>query len=138
MPRRYTKRQKITAIIAAEVTSAAAAGEAQGIPESTLRGWLDDPKLAGLRTKTREDLASEAHVMAQLVLAQIKVKLPEYEARDLSILYGIMIDKAQLLGGQATNRTETKDITSRFSDHEMDMLADAIDDEIKRRDTVPA
>lgn len=122
--RRYTKRQKVTAVLAAELTNAAAAAEGQGIPQSTLRRWMDDPAMADLRAKTREDLASEAHVMAQLALAQIKTKLSDYEPRDLNVLYGIMVDKAQLLAGQATERVET--LTSALNDHEKAQLHDVL------------
>lgn len=126
-PRRYTKRQKTTAVIAAELTNVAAAAEAQGIPQSTLRRWMDDPALADLRSKTREDLANEAHVLAQLAAEQIQRRLPEYEPRDLNTLYGIMVDKSQLLSGAATSRTETKAITDGLDDHEKQTLRDAID-----------
>lgn len=126
-PRRYTKRQKTTAVIAAELVNVAAAAEANGIPESTLRYWMDDPKLADLRTKTREHLATEAHVLAQLAAAQIKAKLPEYEPRDLNALYGIMVDKSQLLTGAATARTETRSLTEGMDDHEKAALRAVLD-----------
>lgn len=126
-PRRYTKRQKATAVIAAEMVNVAASAEANGIPESTLRRWMDDPELADLRTKTREDLAQEAHVLAQLAAAEIKRKLPDYEPRDLNVLYGIMVDKAQLLSGHATDRTEVRDITESMTPEAADALANDID-----------
>ena len=132
--RRYTKRQKVSAVVAALVTSAAAVGESQGIPESTLRRWMDDPTMADLRAKTREDLSSEAHVMAQLALAQIKAKLPEYEPRDLNVLYGIMVDKAQLLSGNATERIET--LTSGMDAHEKAQLHEVLRKAIAEREAV--
>ena len=132
--RRYTKAQKVTAIIAAEMTNAAAAAESQGIPERTVRTWMDDPAMAELRVKTREDLAAEAHIMAQLALAQIKTKLPDYEPRDLNVLYGIMVDKAQLLSGNATERVET--LTSGMDDHEKAQLHEVLRRVIAEREAI--
>lgn len=131
--RRYSKRQKITAVIAAEMTTQAAAAEKLGIPETTLAYWYDQPEFAEYRAKTREELGPEGIALAHNVLAEIKRRLPEFEPRDLSTLLGILVDKAQLVTGQATSRTETKDITAALEDHEKEALADAIDDWLKER-----
>jgi hypothetical protein len=129
--RKYTKRQKMTAVIAAEMSTVAAAAEAKGIPERTLGYWFDSPDFAEVRAKTREDLAAESMGMAHTVLGEIKRRLPEFEPRDLSILYGILTDKGQLLSGQATGRLETKDVTDTLDDHERTQLRDAIEDWLK-------
>jgi hypothetical protein len=55
--RRYTKRQKVTAVLAADMTSVQAAAESTGIPRTTLIHWMDDPEMVELRQKTREQLA---------------------------------------------------------------------------------
>lgn len=124
---RYTKRQKITAVIAAEMSSAAAAAEETGIPRRTIGYWMEDPEIASLRQKTREDLAEEAKVLQQIAAAEIRKRIGEFEGRDLVLLYGVVTDKAQLLSGQATTRAETRELSSRLTDHEKDALADAID-----------
>ena len=125
--RRYARRQKVTAVIAAEMTSVAAAAEQAGIPESTLRYWMDDPEIAELRAKTREDRAEAASTLATVVLGEIKRRLPEFEPRDLSILYGVLTDKGQLLGGEATSRTESLSLTGGLKDKERQKLRDFID-----------
>ena len=127
-PRRYTRRQKATAVIAADVVNVSAAAEQTGIPRSTIRRWMDDPDLADLRQKTREDLAAEARVLQQLAAEQIRRRLPEYEPRDLNALYGIMAEKAQLLSGQATGRLETLALTDGMDDHERAALRSVLDD----------
>jgi hypothetical protein len=132
--RRYTTREKVTTVMAAEMTSLTAAAEAAHIPKSTVQSWLDNPKIAQLRTTTREQLADEARVLQQLAAQAIRARLPEFEPRDLTILYGVVADKAQLLSGAATTRTEHRDLTEKLSDHEKDALADAIDAFLK--DTV--
>ena len=131
--RKYTRRQKATAVIAAEMTTVAAAAEANGIPETTLAYWFDQPEFVALRAKTREDLAAESMALAHKTLGEIKRRLAEFEPRDLSILYGILTDKGQLLAGQATARVENRDLSAALDDHEKDALADAIDEWLKGR-----
>ncbi len=134
--RRYSRRTKTGVVIAAVATSVAAAAESAGIPESTVHYWFDSPEFAEVRTKTREDLAAESMGMAHKVLSEITRRLPEFEPRDLSVLYGILTDKGQLLAGHATARTETRDLTDSLDDHERQNLRDAIDAFLK--EAVPA
>ena len=136
--RRYTKREKVTTVMAAEMTSLSAAAKSSGIPKSTVKYWLDSPKLAQFRTTTREQLADEAKVLQQLAAEAIRQRLPEFEPRDLTILYGVVADKAQLLSGAPTQRTEHRDLTANLSDHEKDALTDAIDAFLKDADRVDA
>ena len=136
--RNYTKREKVTTVMAAEMTSLSAAAKSSGIPKSTVKSWLDNPKLAQLRTTTREQLADEARVLQQLAAEAIRARLPEFEPRDLTILYGVVADKAQLLSGEPTQRTEHRDMTAALTDHEKDALADAIDAFLKDADHVDA
>ena len=129
--RRYSRKTKMATVIAAEMTSLTAASEASGIPLTTAKYWYDSPEFAELRTKTREDLAEESMSMAHLVLSEIKRRIGEYEARDLSVLYGILTDKGQLLSGHATSRTETRDLTDTLDDAEREALRNAIDEYLK-------
>ena len=124
-PRRsYTRRQKVTAIIAAEMTNAATAAEQAGIPESTLRYWMDNPKFAELRAKTREEEASGFRVIVHRVQERLFELIPTMEPRDLTILLGVATDKSELLMGAATSRTEHRDLTAGFDDHESALLGD--------------
>ena len=127
--RRYTKREKASAVTAALAATAAAASDATGIPRRTIGYWLDSPAFAELRQKTREQLAEGSMVLANLAQAELqrKVNAGEVEPRDLAVIYGIAIDKAQLLSGAATTRTEHRDLTDSLPDHEKEALADAID-----------
>lgn len=126
--RRYTKREKAQAVIAAAASSVAAAAEAHGIPETTLHYWFDHPDFAELRTKTQEDLAEESKALSHKVLGEVARRLHEFEPKDLAVLYGILVDKGQLLSGQATSRSEHRDVTAGLDDHERKALRDAIDD----------
>ncbi len=122
---RYSKRQKATAVIAASLTSVAAAAEATGIPHQTIGRWRDDPEMREYVTKTRDALAEEMHALAALAVATIvtDVRAGRFEPRDLVTLMGVATEKSLLLSGDATSRTETRDLTGTISDPE---LRDAI------------
>lgn len=106
-----------------------AASESTGIPVTTIDYWMDKPEFAELRMKTREQIAEGSMVLANLAQSELsrKVKAGEVEPRDLAVIYGIAIDKAQLLSGAATSRTETKSLTDGLDDHERQTLRDVID-----------
>lgn len=129
--RRYSKRQKATAVIAAEMSSMAEAAKATGIPLTTIDYWMDQPEFVALRMKTREDMAEESSVLAHRTLAAIKDRLPQFEPRDLVILFGVLVDKAQLLSGMATARTETRSLSDGLDDHEKAQLRAILDEALK-------
>ncbi len=114
--RRYTKRQKIAAVVTAELTSNLAVQQATGISETNIRRWRDDPEMAKYVDKTREELAEGTQMLAHRALEAIVAKLPDFEPRDLVTLFGVMVDKTQLLSGAATARMESRDITGTLSD----------------------
>ena len=130
--RRYTKRQKAAAVVTAELSSTMAAAEAHHIPESTLRYWLDDPQFANLRAKTREDAAEGFDVLMHMAQGRLRELIPTMEARDLTILLGVATEKAQLLSGQPTSRSETRALTDGLDDHEKAALRKVVDDVLAR------
>jgi len=119
--RRYTKRQKITAIIAADMTSQEAAAEAAGIPRRTLGYWMDDPEFADLRHNAREMMADETLTVARLAWGKLaeRIRSGDIETRDLVLATGMATDKAQLLNGGATARSELRDISGTITDVEL-------------------
>lgn len=120
------ERVKRGAIVAAIMTSQREVEKQTGIPQETLRDWLRHPKYADLRSKAREELAAESKALAHLALEEVVRRLPEFEPRDLSILFGILVDKSQLLSGEATGRLETRDLSGELDDHERTVLSDII------------
>jgi len=126
--RRYTKRQKIAAVVAAEASSTLAAAQEKGIPEATLRYWVHDPQFAKYREKTRAVQAEGWTILSQAAQERLMQIMPTLEPRDLIVLAGVGTDKAQLLSGGATERTETRDLTDDFEDHEKAALRKAIDE----------
>lgn len=132
--RRYTKQQKMTAVMAAEMVNATEAAEQTGIPRTTIIHWMQDPELVALRQKTREQMAEDMKVLAMVALDALMqaIRRGDVEGRDLIVALGVAIDKAQLLSGQATTRTETRDLTETLDDHERAALRDILDDALRQ------
>ena len=128
--RRYSRKTKASAVIAAEMSSVMAAAEVTGIPRTTIGYWVDQPEFVTLRQKTREELAAGSILLAHLAQAEIMAKLRahEVEPRDLAVIYGIAIDKGQLLAGEATSRSESRDLTAELKPEEAAKLANQIDE----------
>ena len=124
MPRRsYTKRQKLAAVLAAEMGGVVQAEKQTGISESTIRYWMDQPEFAEVRAKTREDLADEIKVVAHLAWQQIAsaLRAGTMEPRDAIFAAEKATSLQLLMSGDATSRTETRDITGTLSD--LDVIA---------------
>lgn len=118
---RYTKRQKATAVIAATLTSQTSVAEATGIPQPTISRWVNDPAMHIFVSKTRDQLADEMGALAALAVHSIQeyVRAGRFEPRDLVTLMGVATEKSLLLSGDATSRSETRDITGTLSDAEL-------------------
>lgn len=126
--RRYTKRQKLSAVMAAEMAGVVAAEEQTGIPESTIRYWVDKPEFAAFRAKAREELADEVKVVAHLAWKRVAETMSEMEPRDAIFAAEKASTIMQLLRGDATSRTEHRDLTDELDDHERDVLAQILRD----------
>ena len=117
--RSYNKRTKLAAVMAAEMSGVVEAEKQTGIPESTIRYWMDKPEFAEVRAKTREDLAEETKVAAHLAWKRVIEALPTMEPRDAIFAAEKATSLQLLLTGGATARTETRDITGTISDAEL-------------------
>jgi transposase-like protein len=127
--RRYTKRDKVKAVTAALASSVTAAAEATGIPATTIDYWMDRPEFVKLREKTQDDLAAEMKGLSHLAASLLAARLSsgEVDTRDLIVALGVTTDKAQLLSGHATARTENRSLSDGLTDHEKQQLRDGLD-----------
>lgn len=125
--RTYTKRQKAVAVIAAEMTTQSAAAKKTKIPLTTLHEWLDKPEFVELRKNAREGLQEEVTIAARMTWRELTKRVAAMEDRELVSLAGVAADKMLLMSGQATSRTETKDITETLTDHEREQLRHVIE-----------
>jgi hypothetical protein len=126
--RRYTKREKLSAVMAADMVGVVAAEEQTGIPESTIRYWLDKPEFAEFRAKAREDMAEEVKVVGHLAWKRVGEALVsgDMEPRDALFAAEKATTLMLLLTGEATSRSEHTELPAPFDDEEKRALREAI------------
>lgn len=119
--RRYTKKVKLAAVVAAEMGSLTQASEQTGIPLSTIAYWTHRPEFAEIRSKTREDLSDEIKLVAHLAWKRIAESLREgtMEPRDAIFAAEKATSLQLLMSGDATSRTESRDISGTLTDSEV-------------------
>jgi transposase-like protein len=128
--RAYSKRTKLSAVMAAEMGGVVQAERQTGIPESTIRYWMDQPEFAEIRAKTREDLADEIKTVAHLAWQRVAASLRsgEMEPRDAIFAAEKATSLQILMTGGATARTETRDITGTLDDADVRDIIRAAED----------
>lgn len=83
-----------------------------GIPEGTLRKWIQDWGANGPPVEVAEierlagEFAEEAERIRDIALAQLEAKLPGANVSQLVAVVGMLTDKVNLTRGLATARTE--------------------------------
>ena len=89
----------------AEYGSSIKAAEATGIPESTLRTWRlqRSDEFDEIRREKRGTFIEEAWQVAHEALAELRKMLTSMKGKELAVAYGILVDKALLMGGEATD-----------------------------------
>jgi hypothetical protein len=118
MPRgvQRSRKVKLAAVMAAEMSGVVEAERQTGIPESTIRYWAAKPEFAEVRARTREELENEVKIAAHRLWQRVAEMALDMDPRDA--IFGA--EKAttilQLLSGSATARTETRDITGSLPD----------------------
>jgi len=134
--RRYTKRQKLATVMAVEMSSLTETADSSGIPKSTIAYWMDDPELAAIRTKTREDLADEIKMVAHLAWQRVTnaLRSGEMEPRDAIFAAEKATSLQILMTGGATARTELRDITGSLDDADVIEALRAADDYTRASD----
>jgi hypothetical protein len=120
--RTYTDADKERARVLWETNgnaTRATARDAQ-IPLATIQAWIEEwkqpPPLAPrevyeavyetIRTDKKAEIIEAAWDVAKAAMERAKEALPDASAKDAATVAGIVIDKAQLLSGDATERTE--------------------------------
>jgi transposase-like protein len=98
-----------------------AAARYAGIPRVTLLSWRDEWAAAAavpvpvehlpaaveyIRQSKKGEVINAAWDLASAAFERAKAALPDASARDAATVAGIAIDKAQLLSGDATERTD--------------------------------
>lgn len=121
--RSYTDEDRERARVALEMHggNVSAASRETGIPRVTLIEWRDGwaadaaapvpveylpAAVEYIRQDKKGEIINAAWDLAKAAFAQAQTALPNASAKDAATVAGIAIDKAQLLNGDATERTE--------------------------------
>lgn len=132
------KREKLAAVLVAEMVGVTQAERETGIPKTTIQYWLDRPEFVQFRIRVREDLAAEITTVAHLAWTRVAEGLlaGAFEPRDVLTAAEKSTALMQLLSGQATERIET--LTSGMDDHERAQLRDILQAAIAEREAADA
>ena len=134
--RRYDRRTKLSVVMAADMVGVTEAARQAGVPHETVSYWMDRPEFAEYRRKAREDLAEEVGVVAHLAWQRVAEALRSGSLEPRDALFAA--DKAtslyQLVTGQATSRTEHRDVTDSLDDLEREALSASIEAWLAQRD----
>lgn len=117
-----SKRVKLAAVMAAEVSGVVEASRQTGIPHATISYWASKPEFDEIRRKTREDLAEEVKIAAHVTWARVVELAPTMEARDAIFASEKAATIMSLLSGDATSRTEHRELVDGMDDHEREVL----------------
>lgn len=138
---KWTAEQKAEALALYEADGLKTATEATGIPASTIRSLAHRSGVAARCTEQRRAnveatkllwaerrgvMVEEIGAVAHMALAQTVAALElgkSRDAKDLATTMAILVDKAQLLSGGATSRSEHADPRARLA-HLKDELAE--------------
>jgi hypothetical protein len=97
-----------------------AAGEALGIPKTTVQYWADSEEFAHLRTTARETVVETFWAAVQVGLDEVvKGFRTDASLKDKAVALATVYDRHALLTGGATNRSESRDVTGTLSDAEL-------------------
>ena len=121
-------KTRAEAVGIALVSGDSEAARQTGIPVRTINEWRSSPEFAELRARTREEVADLYWATVQEGIEQVRIGLGgEQPLRDKAQAVGILHDRWALLTGQATSRTEHRDLTADLDDHEKQTLRDLIE-----------
>lgn len=115
----YTPQQRAEALVTLESNGGNIAQTANqlNIGEATLHRWIDESSENGVHKSdlavataeimpsTREEFISELKDVRNRVLKRLAETVDDLKAREAAITLGILIDKTELLEGNATSRT---------------------------------
>jgi len=103
-----------------------AAERKTGIPESSIRYWMEKPEFAEFRAKNREDLAEAVRTVAHLAWQRVAegVIAGTFEPRDILFAAEKSASLMQLLSGAPTERIEN--VTAGMDDHERAQLREVL------------
>ena len=116
-----------------EVDGIRATAREAGVPESTLRHWRESGEMAQLRAEKKEEVAADVWATFQAGVRRVAELIPKTDdLQKVATATGIIYDKFALMSGEATGRTEHRELDSGLDDHESEALRKAIDEALAK------
>ena len=110
--RRYTKQQKAEAVGIAVVEGVTAAERSTGIPKETIHYWTQREEFAQFRTTAREVVVDSLWIGVQIGARELVAGLQgDAPLHHKAAAWQALTDRYLLLSGEATSRSEHRDIT---------------------------
>jgi hypothetical protein len=114
--RNRPQAERARAVGIAAVTTISEASRQTGIPRTTIQDWFESEEFVALRQRTKDQVADEWWAGVQ---HGVKSVIREFDGnaplRDKAIAVGVLFDKLALMRGEATSRSESKDISDDIS-----------------------
>jgi hypothetical protein len=124
--RRYSAKTKGEAVGIAVLEGVTEAERQTGIPKETIHYWLDRPEFAQLRTRAREEMAADVKAAFLAGLARtVELLAISMDVRDVGDVTDKLGNRYALLTGEATARTEHRDLTDGDDAPALQAAADA-------------
>ena len=125
--RAHTDSEKAQAVGIALLRGTKAAADQSGVSQRTVQRWVDDPAMAQLVAETKDGVRDHIWAGMQIGLASVVegLKDPDAPLQARANTFGILFDKWSLMAGEATARTESKNIT--------DDIPSSVKRELRRR-----
>lgn len=119
-------RTRALAVVAA-TGSVAEAERETGIPHQTIHQWLDSDEYGELRQRTKEAVAEEWWAIVQTAFRRVLNTLENTDDPvKVATAGAIVFDKLALTRGEATTRTESRDLNGSLDDHELTRLREIV------------
>jgi hypothetical protein len=132
--RRYTARTRAKAVGIAMVDGVTAAERVTGIPKQTIHQWTEKPEYGQLRTTAREVVVQELWVGLQVGVKVLTEGLEgDAPLNHKAAAFDSLAERYALLNGEATTRTENRELLNTFNDGEKEALAAWLHDVAKER-----
>lgn len=125
----FSHKDKLVSVVASEINGVPETAKALRVSQVTLRKWRDEEELRPYVQAARVQIMGDVSAVAEKAWAETLVRLmnaPEdISTRDLLAIASESTMKMQLLGGGATQRTETRDVTEHFDEAQTQEIVNA-------------
>jgi hypothetical protein len=116
------------------VDGVTAAERVTGIPKQTIHQWTEKPEYGQLRTTAREVVVQELWVGLQVGVKVLTEGLEgDAPLNHKAAAFDSLAERYALLNGEATTRTENRELLNTFNDGEKEALAAWLHDVAKER-----